>query len=247
MPETIVQIRSLPGIKRDGTKFEGDQYVDGRWVRFQRGLPRKMGGYRSINKYLSGVARALHEYTLDLLTYVHAGSANLLEQFYIDGTYNSSVITNRTPTTLTNSAANLWQFDVDTAAGSGLQILAQVAPNLNCICNSDGGQVFSGDAFGTSVLTEITNFPAIYSATGGVVALHPYTVIFGSDGFVMWSTPGDPTDYTGSGAGNAYVTGQKIVRGLALRGGPGNSPSALLWSADTLLRMCSTGWVETAS
>ena len=241
MPENIIQIRSLPGIKRDGTKFEGDQYVDGRWVRFQRGLPRKMGGYRSINKYLSGVARALHEYTLDLLTYVHAGSANLLEQFYIDGTYNSSVITNRTPTTLTNSPANLWQFDVDTASGSGLQILAQVAPNLNCICNSDGGQVFSGDAFGASVLTEITNFPPIYSATGGVVALHPYTVIFGSDGFVMWSTPGDPTDYTGPGAGNAYVTGQKIVRGLALRGGPGNSPSALLWSADTLLRMSYTG------
>ena len=241
MPENIVQIRSLPGIKRDGTRLEGDQYVDGSWVRFQRGLPRKIAGYRSINKYLTGVARSLHEYTLDLLTYVHAGSAALVEQLYIDGNFNTSVIADRTPSTLVASDANLWQFDVDTAAGSGLQIIAQAAPNLNCICNSAGGQVFYGDAFGTAVLTEITNFPAVYSATGGVVALHPYMVVFGNDGFVMFSTPGDPTDFTGSGSGNAYVTGQKIVRGMPLRGGPGNSPSGLLWSADSLIRMSYTG------
>jgi hypothetical protein len=241
MAENIVQIKSIPGIKRDGTKFEGDQYVDGQWVRFQRGLPRKMGGYRSINKFLQGLPRALHEYTLDLLTYIHAGSANLVERFFIDGGYNTSVITDRTPSTLTLSEANLWQFDVDTAAGSGLQILAQVAPNLNCICNSDGGQLFTGDAFGTAALTEVTNLPAIYSLTGGVVTLHPYAVAFGNDGFVMWSVPGDPTDFTGSGAGNAYVTGQKIVRGMPLRGGPGNSPSGLLWSADSLIRMSYTG------
>ena len=241
MAENIVQIKSLPGIKRDGTKFEGDQYVDGQWVRFQRGLPRKMGGYRSINKYLRGVARTLHEYTLDQLTYVHAGSANMVERFYIDGSLNTSTIVNRTPPTLALSDANLWQFDVDTAAGSGLQLIAQVAPNLNCICNSSGGQLFYGDAFGTAPLTEITNLPALYSVTGGVVALHPYTVAFGNDGFVMWSTPGDPTDFTGTGAGNAYVTGQKIVRGMPLRGGPGNSPSGLLWSADSLIRMSYTG------
>lgn len=29
MPDNVVQIRSLPGIKRDGTRLEGDQYVDG--------------------------------------------------------------------------------------------------------------------------------------------------------------------------------------------------------------------------
>lgn len=243
MAENIVQIKSMPGIKRDGTKFEGDQYVDGRWVRFQRGLPRKIGGYRAINKYLRGLARTLHEYTLDTLTYVHAGSANLVERFFIDGGYNTSVISDRTPTTLVEDDGNLWQFDVDTAAGGGLQIIAQVAPNLGCICNSNGGQLFTGDAFGTSPLVEVPalNLPAIYSATGGVVALHPYTVAFGNDGFVMWSTPGDPTDYVGSGAGNAYVTGQKIVRGLAMRGGPGNAPSGLLWSADSLIRMTYTG------
>ena len=41
MPVQTTVLRSDPGIKRDGTKLEGNNYVDGQWVRFQRGLPRK--------------------------------------------------------------------------------------------------------------------------------------------------------------------------------------------------------------
>lgn len=242
MAEKIVQIKSIPGIKRDGTKFEGDNYVDGQWVRFQRGLPRKIGGYRAISKYLSGISRALHEYTQNSLTYVHSGSANFVERFYIDGSYNTSVVTNRTPATLAENDANMWQFDVDTAAGlGGSQLVAQVAPNLNCICNSDGGQLFYGPLLGTSALQEVTNLPTGYSLTGGVVALHPYTFGFGDNGYVMWSVPGDPTDFTGTGSGAANITGQKIVRGMPLRGGPGNAPSGLFWSADSLVRASFVG------
>jgi hypothetical protein len=242
MAEKIVQIKSLPGIKRDGTKFEGDQYVDGQWVRFQRGLPRKMGGYRSISKYLREVSRALHEYTQDSLTYVHSGSANFVERFYIDSGFNTSVITNRTPLTLAQDDGNMWQFDVDTAVGlGGIQLVAQVAPNLGCICNNSGGQLFYGNLLGTAPLQEVTNLPTGYSLTGGVLALHPYTVAFGNNGYIMWSVPGDPTNFTGVGSGAANITGQKLVRGMPLRGGPGNSPSGLLWSADSVLRASFVG------
>ena len=44
-----------------------------------------------------------------------------------------------------------------------------------------------------------------------------------------------------TGAGNARVASQKLVQGVALRGGAGNSPSALLWSVDALLRMTFVG------
>jgi hypothetical protein len=237
MAEQIVQIRSAPGIKRDGTKFEGDQYVDGQWVRFQRGLPRKIGGYRSINKFLRGLPRALHEYTQDLLTYVHAGSANRLERFFIDATFNTSVITDRTPSSgFTADDGNLWQFATAYDTTNGNQIVAQVAPNLNCICNSDGGALFVGDLLGTSALTQVTAVPANFSVTGGVATLPPYTFAFGNDGYAAWSVPNKPADFTGSGAGNAYITGQKVVKGMPLRGGPGNSPSGLFWSADSLIR-----------
>ena len=242
MAEQIVQIKSLPGIKRDGTKFEGDQYVDGQWVRFQRGLPRKMGGYRSINKFLRGLPRALAEYTQDLLTYVHAGSSDRLERFFIDGTYNTSVITDRTPTSgFTADDANLWQFATAYDTTNGNQLVAQVAPNLNCICNSSGGDLFVGNLLGTSVLTQVTTVPANFSVTGGVVTLPPYTFAFGNDGYAAWSVPNTPSDFTGSGSGNAYITGQKIVKGMPLRGGPGNSPSGLFWSADSLIRASYVG------
>jgi hypothetical protein len=237
MAEQIVQIMSKPGIKRDGTKFEGDQYVDGQWVRFQRGLPRKIGGYRSINKFLRGLPRALHEYTQDLLTYIHAGSANRVERFFIDGTYNTSVITDRTPFAgFAPNDGNMWQFATAYDTNDGNQIVAQVAPNLDCICNSDGGAVFVGDLLGTSALTQVTLVPSNFSATGGVVTLPPYTFAFGNDGYAAWSVPNNPSDFVGSGAGNAYITGQKIVKGMPLRGGPGNSPSGLFWSADSLIR-----------
>lgn len=237
MASSVVQIKSMPGIKRDGTRFEGDNYVDGQWVRFQRGLPRKIGGYRSINKFLQAVSRAMHEFTQNQLTFVHSGSSGLVERFFIDNGLNTSVITDRTPSTLVVSPDNMWQFDAIAApALGGLQVLAQVAPNLECICNSIGGQLFYGDMFGTAPLQEVTNLPAGYSLTGGVVVLHPYTFIFGNDGYVAFSVAGNPTDFTSLGSGAANIASQKIVKGLALRGGPGNSPSGLFWSADALVR-----------
>jgi len=240
MADEIVRIASSPGIKRDGTKFEGDAYVDGQWVRFQRGLPRKIGGYRAINKYLQGLARTLYTYTKNQLTYVHAGSSALVERFYIDGGGNTSVIANRTPSALVADTRNMWQFDSDHGTDGNLLLIAQVAPNLNCICNNEGGQLFVGNLFTVDALTELTtgdaNLPDGYSATGGVVALHPYTFFFGNQGYIAWSKPGDPTDYVGTGSGNANITSQKLVRGIALRGGPGNAPSGLFWSADSLIR-----------
>lgn len=238
----IVQIRSQPGVKRDGTKFEGDNYVDGQWVRFQRGLPRKIGGYRSISKYLREVSRALFDFTQNSLTYIHSGSANLVERFYIDEGFNTSIITDRTPLTLAVDANNMWQFDAIAAPGlGGLQIVAQVAPNLGCLCNNVGGQLFYGDLLGTAPLQAVTNIPTGFSSTGGVVVLHPYTFVFGNDGYVAFSPAGDPTDYTSLGSGAVNIAAQKIVRGIALRGGPGNSPSGLFWSADALIRASFVG------
>jgi hypothetical protein len=243
--EMIFPLKSLPGIKRDGTMYEGNAHVDGQWVRWQRGLPRKIGGYRSISKYLNSVARSLHIYPTDGYAYTHAGEAAKLERFTIDSSGNTSVVSDRTPGALTASPNNLWQFDIDTTtAVAGIQLVAQVAPNLE-ITNSTGGQLFYGDAFGTGALTQITGaaLPANMSATGGILSLHPYTVVFGNSGYVAW-TP-DLTSYTVAGANNAYVTGQKIVKGLPLRGGGGYSPSALLWSLDSLLRMSYIGGTPT--
>lgn len=250
MAEQPVVIKSLPGIKRDGTMLEGEQYVDGRWARFQRGLPRKMGGYRVVNRYLQGIARTLHSYNKNDLAYIHAGSTERVERFYLDDASNSSTVSNRTPSTLVADPLNTWQFEVDTASLlTDIQLLAQVAPNLGCLCNGQGGQLFIGDLFGTAALTELTvaagNLPANVSLTGGVANLHPYAFIFGNAGWIGWSVPGDPTDFVGTGSGNTYITGQKLIRGMPMRGSAGNSPSGLFWSADSLMRASYIGGTQT--
>ncbi len=231
-----VPIRSLPGIKRDGTTLEGDNYVDGQWCRWQRGLPRKIGGYQQISRYLRDIVNTIHAYTKNNLTYVHMGSPNHIERLYVDSNGGTSTITDRTPTTLTENDYNLWQFDVNTLSDTGVtNIIAQVAPNLNDISNNSGGELYYGPLTGTGLLTPVTDLPATYSATGGVVSLGPYTVVFGNDGFIMNSAPGS-LSFIDTGSNNSYVTGQKIIRGLPLRGGPGNSPSGLFWSLDSLVR-----------
>lgn len=239
-----VPIKSAPGIKRDGTMLEGEGYVDGRWVRFQRGLPRKIGGYRSINKFLREMPTAIEAYTRDGLTYLHAGEPNYLERLYIDGSLNTSVISDRTPTSgFTADDDNMWSFAVETRLVAGVfvpYIMAQVAPNASCICNDEGGALFAGELFATTALTQVTLATGA-TPTGGVVALHPYTMVYGDNGYIAWSIAGDPTDFTSAGSGSVNATSQKIVTAKPLRGGGSNSPAGLFWSADALVRATFVG------
>ena len=59
MTKKVFAITTQPGIRRDGTTLDGNQYQDGQWVRFQRGRPRKMLGYREITPELHGISRGI--------------------------------------------------------------------------------------------------------------------------------------------------------------------------------------------
>jgi hypothetical protein len=161
-----IVLRSKPGIKRDGTKYDGDFYVDGQWVRFQRGLPRKIGGYRSISKYLTEISRGFTSFTQQLLQYCHSGSATRLERFTVDASKNSSVVSNRTPvaavaagtfTLLTGAAGSVDTLEVD-----GASIISGPVP-------------FNTDLATTAadVATDINGFSADYTAAavGPVVTI----------------------------------------------------------------------------
>jgi hypothetical protein len=344
MPESTIVLKSLAGIKRDGTRYDGDFYIDGQWVRFQRGLPRKILGYRSINKYLTEISRGFNSFTQQSLQYCHSAGASTVERFTIDATTNSSVISNRTPvavsatgtvtltgggagsvnsvtvngvtitsgsvsfttdlattatavaanitaftsspnysavavgavititaatagqatngfvvvantttitTTVTNMAGganalvsspyNQWMFQTSYDASTTYNsIIAHVAPNLQCVCNDTGGQIFYGDVLGTAPLVEIP-LPAGANTTGGIVMLFPYLFYYGTAGIVGWSVGGDFTDLSGSGSGIARVWGQKIVKGMPLRAGSGSAPAGLFWAYDAVIRATFTG------
>ena len=344
MAETTIVLKSLAGIKRDGTRYDGDFYIDGQWVRFQRGLPRKIGGYRSISKYLTEISRGFNSFTQQSLQYCHSAGASTVERFTIDSTTNSSVVSNRTPVgvaatgrvtltgggagsvdsvtvngvtitsggvlftvdlsatatavaaninafistpnytatavgavititastvgqspngfvvaanttvitattvnmsgglnALTVSAYNQWMFQTAyDASTTNNSIIAHVAPNLQCVCNDTGGQIFYGDVLGTAPLVDIP-LPAGANATGGIVMLFPYLFYYGTAGIVGWSVAGDFTDLSGMGSGIARVWGQKIIKGMPLRAGSGSAPAGLFWAYDAVIRVNFTG------
>ena len=70
-----------PGIKRDGTKFESRECSDGTWCRFQRGVPKKMGGYQQIFSTFSGIPRGMVMNSYNGVNYVFAGNEVGLDIF----------------------------------------------------------------------------------------------------------------------------------------------------------------------
>jgi hypothetical protein len=226
-----ILIRSGPGVKRDGTVFEGEFYIDSQWCRFQRGLPRKMGGFRSITDEVPQLARGINCMTANGMTYVHTGSENKITQYTLSGT-SLSALTDRTPAAIVSSTDNLWQFEVmyDSVSASS-RLIAHGPPNLTNIDNTTTGKIFYGVTTAGAVLTDT----AVAEESGGICVAAPYLLKFGSNGHVAWSVANKPADFTNAGSGDAYITGQKIVRGIPMRGG-GSGAAALLWSLDSLLR-----------
>lgn len=227
-------INPKAGIQRDGTRFDADGYIDGNWVRFQRGKPRKMGGYRNAGDTLAGIARGGHMYNRGGLSYVHIGHANGIDQVVLDKSGNVVSYANRTPSGFAADTSLVWQFDVmyDPVVADAAQIVAHATPSVGNIDSSTDTDIYIGDAADTAQLTAISGA----SVSGGILAMLPYLIGFGNDGQLIWSVVNSPSDFAGAGSGEAYVAKQKLIRGLPLRGGPSASPSGLLWSINALVR-----------
>ena len=70
-----------PGIKRDGTIFESREFTDGVWTRFQRGVPKKMGGYRQMFRDPGGIPRGMIVNAYNSLNYMFVGNQNTVDAF----------------------------------------------------------------------------------------------------------------------------------------------------------------------
>jgi hypothetical protein len=79
MVKKVFTIDTLPGVQRDGTIFDMNFYTDARWVRFQRGRPRKVGGYRAIVSNANGYSRGIYVNSVDGVNSVFNGYNNGLE------------------------------------------------------------------------------------------------------------------------------------------------------------------------
>jgi hypothetical protein len=237
MTKKVFALDTQAGIQRDGTIFDMNFYTDGRWVRFQRGRPRKVLGYRQITAKLAGPSRGLYVNPQPNFNYVYNGYSDGLQVIPITNNGTGSGVSDFTLTNFTANATNLWQFDTffDTTGGGTESLVAHPGRNLSDIANTVDTPVLIGNSTGTTMAAMASSGSSI-SVSGGVVVLHPYVFVYGNNGLIKNCAAGDPTNWTTLQANETNVAGSKIVQGLPVRGGS-NSPAGLFWSLDSLIRV----------
>ena len=153
MTKKVFALDTKPGVQRDGTVFDKEFYNSGRWVRFQRGRPRKVGGYREIVNDLAGPSRGIYLNPQQNFNNVFSGYSDGLQVLPINNSGVGSGITDFTLTGFTPDANNLWQFDTFyDVSGSGQNLLlAHPGQNLSLIDNNINTPVLGGSVTGTSL------------------------------------------------------------------------------------------------
>jgi hypothetical protein len=153
MTEKVFSLDTKSGIQRDGTVYDRIFYTDGQWVRFQRGRPRKIGGYRVISDNLTGPSRGIWVNSQDSFNSVFSGYSSGLQVLVIDDNGIGSGVSDFTLSNFTASALNLWQFDgFYDVTGSGVQtVVAHPGKNLAAIDSTANTPVLAGNINGTTM------------------------------------------------------------------------------------------------
>ena len=232
----LVQLPSLPGVRRDGTETDSDFYNDAQWCRFVRNRPRKMGGYSEATQMLSGPSYGGFLFSRQFLSLYVSFSVYGVEYVMLDQNGIGSVTNTITPAAYVPAPNTIWSYDYlfDAAAGS-LATLLIVSPmsTLQNIDDTTLGGVYVTPLNAPAQMTAVADAAA--KTSGGLFCTAPYTVLLGNDGNVTWSDVNLPKTYSSGDAGTARITGSKLVKGLPMR--TGATSGGLIWSLDSLLRM----------
>ncbi|CAB5220115.1 hypothetical protein UFOVP239_56 [uncultured Caudovirales phage] len=155
MTQKVIALQVGPGIQRDGTQFASPAYVDGKWVRFQYGRPRKMGGYNGAFLNASGVSRGMIMSAQDGLNYVISGYSGGLEQ---------------------------WTTDNDNATGFGPTLIESLGP-LSTVVITSGGTLYTNGTYTNVPLTSAYGSGAVATVVVSGNAVTSITVTGGGIGY----------------------------------------------------------------
>lgn len=184
MTKKVFSLDTKPGVQRDGTVFDKQFYNSGRWVRFQRGRPRKVGGYREIVNDLAGPSRGIYLNPQQNFNNVFSGYSGGLQLLPINNSGIGSGITDLTLTGFTANANNLWQFDTfyDVSGSGNNLLLAHPGQNLLLIDNNVNTKVLGGDITGTSLapIGVFTQVAATITSGSANITLSTANVLIGA-------------------------------------------------------------------
>jgi len=238
---------STAGVRRDGTTLDSSYYQDGVWVRWQRGKPRKMGGYRAMSQLANGPVRSLLVDSRNGINSAHYFSQWGVQRQQFSPNGAGGGLEDRTPFGYVANARNTWSQGVMTSStgGSYSALLACATPDVDQIDSDIGGPVYQGNMADSLPLVQMSDTIGPLSVSGGVCVLQPFPFIYGSNGLIRNGKPNDlsPSSWTvggGSYANQANVAGTKFVYGAPIRGG-GQSPAGLFWALDAIVRVSFAG------
>ena len=243
-----VPLLSKAGVKRDGTLYEGEFYTDNFWTRYDRGKPRKMGGIRMSSAFMHGPSRGmLLQAQGGDTTWLHNGwSAGIERSQILESGMATGAPVDRTPVGFLAHADNLWIMDALYDAASAFTTIIAVAPQAATnIASEVEAIIYYGDMSDSLPLVPLAPTDGPATVSGCVFCIPPYVFFGGTAGYFTWSVPNTPnscaTASGGGGAAGARIAKTKILNGMVLRGGPGNSPAGLIWAIDSLIRMSFVG------
>jgi len=190
MATKVFALDTKPGVQRDGTLFDKQFYTDGRWMRFQRGRPRKMGGYREIVPDMAGPSRGLYVSPQNGFNFIINGYRDGLQQLIVDANGLGAGVNYIAASDFTPNDNNLWQFDTFTDSFGGGQtiLLAHPGQNLSDIDSTTDTPVLGG-SFGGASVSAIGTFPQSIVSTGtAVVTIAAANPLIGAGQLVTGTT-----------------------------------------------------------
>lgn len=243
-----------PGIKRDGTTFQGEYCTDGQWVRWQRGVVRKIGGMRALNRLFDASADQVNRNNFNIFLLPNTVTNNVI--FYLlDG---------RKITMYVMSNDMVLQADIpkESPAIDKDNILWQVQPIINVTYNAQGVAangasliLFLGTANLTNInnaivgtlykqLTTSGNITASVDADvkpldGGMCYSSPCLFFYGSNGEVKYSRRVGNVNtqlLTATNYTSITISNDKVIYGTPIRGGAA-SPCLLFWTVSSVVRI----------
>jgi hypothetical protein len=205
MTKKVFSLDTKAGIQRDGTVLDKQFYNDGEWVRFQRGRPRKILGYREMTNFLAGYSRGIFVESADGYNRVYNGYSDGLQRYLcdnngigagiVDYTFGGPVLT---VGTITGGSlyTNGTYTGVSLTGGSGTGVQATVvvsgAAVTSVTITTAGNGYIVGDVLSASAAT--------IGGTGSGFSVPVATIDsnFTASDFNLWQFDGF-TDSTGSG------------------------------------------------
>ena len=243
----IDQINGKPGYSRDGTALDSGSFLEGQWTRFQKGRPKKIGGWKVISNNIPDIVRGANVGFTNGLNYIYGFAKNKMWTSVTRSQINTNVAISTTLPGLADEDIYTYQSDfIFDITGSGVSnLIIHGSNNIAAIDDTTNTPVFSVRAnVNTATPTAVDDGDGgTVEVSGGVVVLQPYVFAYGNDGLIKNSSSNNPNDWKvslSSDANEVNVAGTKIVKGLPLRAGA-SAPAGLFWSLDSLIKVTKAG------